>query len=1408
MHPVISKRLRKSGLILLGCVVIIATCAGLILGTNTGRQGLLDTITRLTQAQAFHLKMEGLRLGKTWSLDSLTVSDADGPWLNAEKLSVRPLLAELLRGKISLRHVGIDRLEIERLPESEETSEASEFSGPPSFSIASVDINSIRLAPEVAGREALLSLHGALALDANEPYARLRVARLDRTEDLAELDARLNLRKHTLDLRLDVHEEPQGLLHSALGMNGTQGISLQATGSGPMSDWSLGFASVISDVAQLAGNATLSLDAGPEVELRALITPGPAWNLFTGLPQEKTILEAQGSWHDPVLHIARIDLQSVLGNLDGNATWNFESQTLESVANAQDVNMSWLLPENIKAGPFNASASLHADPKGVRAQGNILLRDMDISGYAVPAAEARLSLDMPANAEGWQVLTQLEAQTPTLPEGLRSWTMNASLGDDGSSFYAKKLHLESDRLGLAANGTLDAPGSLVNMDARLDLREMPAGTTQNLLSATLDTRLEGRLNLATSSMNASLEATAGRIDGLPPELEQLLGSDSRLRASFSLSPQLFSVHEAQLQARTAAQASGEYDLDKDTFQGRLSAAFPEISNAFLRIAQGTTLRASASGSPESFGLNLSAATENISVQGLSLSSADATATVLGLPARPNATLKARAMAEQVPVSLDLRLESAENLLRVAQCALLLPETALRLNGDINPAPLLFTGDADFQSTDLSTLGRILNKDIGGELSLQARLGALKGKQKAILKGQGSSLSAIGARIGAASLSGTLADPGLPGETDIELELKSAGLTDMLADTISARLRAVESGYGFDIKLVQTSSLTDLSARGVLSSDLSGLAVEYLHGTLLRQDLRLESPFALTVSPTGTSWREANLRFGPARLRSQGGISDKSTDISADLTDFDPALLRHLFPDLPSANVNAQLGVKGASSEPDAQLRVQAKDISLKSSSLENLPNLDATADVRLRRNMLEAQASLASKDTLELNALLSSPVQIDLFAPAFPMDTPITGQLTGHTKLMLLPHLLRLDDQTLEGDCVLDFRVSGTWANPNLSGTGQVRDARYENYRSGTIIQDLDMDAKAEGSVLTATLSATDGAAGTAEATGQVDLLTLRHIVDVLFSNFKLLRQDLIQSTAEGGLRLQGSPGGTELRGNITLDPTTIRLPAKTQADLAHIEVQEINVKNPSPHTEGKTGNFLLGFDLRVAIPARLSVQGRGLDSEWSGNLHIGGNQIQPVINGEMNLLRGKFDFLDRTFTLTKGSLALNGETPPNPFLEVLGETRILENLVQVRISGPARDFRVNLSSVPSLPQDELLALILFGRSLRQISPLQAVRLAQAAAEMTGFGASPDFLDSIKSSLGLQEVDVTKDEDDNTAVGVGGYFGGKYYIRTQSSVSGQDRTKVEVQITPKISVETEVGSDSRQGGGVMWKHDY
>lgn len=1403
------KRIRTAVLVLLACLGLAAAGLGLVLGTEKGRQFLLDTLARATAAPDFSLRMEGLRLGAEWTLERMVMGDASGPWFEAEGLSVRPVLADLLKGRLTLLHAGASRLDLMRLPASPESGDEPQAAqGPalPPLRVQALDIDSLRIGPDVAGHEALLALRGSLDLGPDEPGATLRVARLDRIEDVLELDARLRLPAGTMDLRLDLHEGPQGLMHAALGVNGTRGISLRASGQGPLEAWDMTIQSVLSDVASLSGNATLDLGREPGAHLRALVTPGPSWTTFTGLPEAETSVEVRGRWRESVLRISDLTLSGPLGALQGNATWDFDSAVLESEADIRDADLAWLMPEDAVTGPIQASASLRLDSEGLRTQGSIMLRDTVVSGYAAPEAQARFDLDMPAGARSWRARTQIETRLPDLPEGLRSWTANATLGQDGDALALDSLRLESERLGLTANATLD---SLVSAQVRLDVRRLPVLADQPPLSAVVDATLGGRLDAAASSLNASLETHAAGIQGLPAALADLLGQEIRLSADLNLSPRLIRIREAKLRARTTADASADFDLPENTFAARLDATLPQLRLDLLQAPRGATLRASASGRPEAFDLDLSLAAATLAVQDASLDSLTATVSATGLPGRPAATVRADATIGEDPLALDLRVEPVQGGLRFSQTRLQLPGAALSFSADLDPNTLLAAGDAHFQGTDLSALGRILGVDLGGEFSLHARLDAQQGKQRARLTGEGKSISADNLGIGSASLTGVLADPGLPGGTDVQLELRSAVLAGISADRVGARLRSVAEGVGFDIGLAHAPSHTDVTARGRLSPDLARLVVEDLRGTLLRQDLRLQSPLDLTASAGRTAWRETALSFGPATLRARGDISRDRAEIGADLAGFDPALLRPLFPTLPGARVNARLDVSGVPAEPDAHLRMRAEDIRLDGADEDQLPDLDAAVDLRLRQNVLAAQANLASKSGIELDARVSGPMPLNLLAPEFPASAPLSGRLSGQAKLLLLPRLLNLDDQTLDGNCDLDFAIGGTWENPALSGAALVRDARYENFRSGTILERVNMDARADGSTLTLKLDATDGGQGKAEAVGQVDLLTFRHIFDVLFDRFQLLRQDLVQSTAKGGLRLQGDAGGSELRGNMTLDPTRVRLPSKIPADLAQIEVHEINAENPPPAPADRTSDFLLDLDLKVAVPARMTVEGRGLESEWSGNIHVGGNQVRPVISGEMNLLRGKFDFLDRTFDLTKGVVSLGGENPPNPFLEVLGETQILENLIQVRISGPARDFRLSLTSVPALPQDELLAMILFGRSLRQISPLQAVRLAQAAAEMTGLGgATPDFLDSVKSSLGLQEVDVSRDDEDNTAVGIGGYIGGKYYVRTQSSVSGQDRTRVEIQLTPRISVETEVGADSRQGGGVMWKKDY
>ena len=57
-----------------------------------------------------------------------------------------------------------------------------------------------------------------------------------------------------------------------------------------------------------------------------------------------------------------------------------------------------------------------------------------------------------------------------------------------------------------------------------------------------------------------------------------------------------------------------------------------------------------------------------------------------------------------------------------------------------------------------------------------------------------------------------------------------------------------------------------------------------------------------------------------------------------------------------------------------------------------------------------------------------------------------------------------------------------------------------------------------------------------------------------------------------------------------------------------------------------------------------------------------------------------------------------------------------------VAITGPATNPEVAFTSTPQLPQEEVLAQILFGRRLENLSAIQALQLANAVAILAGRG--------------------------------------------------------------------------------------
>lgn len=1410
MRVIKRSALAVGALLILLCLALIG-----ILGTESGRQAVLNLASSATASEDFSLKAHGLALSREVRLDSLQLFDAQGVWLELSQIRLKLRLGQLFLGRVHLEHFGIAHTVLHRLPESKEKPAKTETSVPsiPPVRVTALNLDRIELRQAALGQAAELAVHGGLDLDQDGGQTDLSIVRLDRPQDMLRMAGSFQGVAQQLTLDIQGHEAPDGLLHTVLdlnrlsGGNATQGVTLLLKGQGNLSDWPLTMSLRLADALLLDANATLKLTQDFEGTLHSRLQLGKTLQNMAQLTDPNIDLSAHASWAQDTLHLNHLQMQSSAATLNGNATWSQTQEELQARLKATVGDISALLPADIAPGPAALDATLLGTAQNLRLDAKLAAQKWTINGHRLDSASLNASLSRAADDQ-WNFYTFFTVHAPDLPAHLQTLTGNATGSGNGQTWLLDNLAVESQALSLRARGKLD---SSLNTNATVEMRRLTI-SPDHTLSGRLDASVVGDLDLNASTFLGRIALDARKLSGLPPEVLQLTGADPKLRATLAVAPEQLHIKKLELLGNTHLAANGTFAPKTQAFAGALDAVFPELNAEQLHLASGATLRGQARGDATNLNLDLHASVPMVSTGQTSLTNATATVTVTN-PHQPVCDLRAQALMEGEPTELRLHAVLDEPTVFLQNVTLSLPQNTLALSGKLDMKTQIFQGESRFESANLAPLGRLVGQDMGGKLTLRADFLEEKGQQVIRTQSSGSALSAAGASIETMDLQGRLALPDPLEHMHMELKLGDIRHGETKLDSLEVQAQSQNGGVDVAFGLAQNATQSAIKGKGHVAWGEAQLqaALRSLQGTLLGQKVQLSAPVNIASGSGRTNWTQGILRFGPASLSSSGTITKDTVDITVSLEKMDPALLRLLQPDLPQGDIGAHLTVQGTPQSPNARLEMQAKKIQLTALDQKDLPTLDIAGHVNLSSDRLESALTLrGERGSLATNATFSLPVQATLSSLNIPDNAPLTGNIQGSFELALLPHLLLLDDQILAGTTKMNFLLGGTVSAPALRGSAHLEGGRYENYRTGTRFESISAAATAQDTNIRFNLNATDGGQGMLSAQGSADLRPVSYVCDIRLNTCQVVNMDLARSTIGGNLHIQGNTDGVAVNGTLVPDPTYVYLPHDTSG-VTHIEVEEINIPGERGNAKAEKATPMpVKLNIRVNVPARLFVRGRGLDSEWSGRLNITTDaRSNPVVRGQMNLLRGHFEFLDRMFNLTKGVISLDGENPPNPFLDIQGEVRVMNNLIQVHIDGPAKNFKLALSSVPPLPQDELLSMVLFGRTLRQISPLQAIRIAQAAAALTGVGgAGMGTFDSIKASLGLQEVDVGEDDAGNTAVGVGGYVGGKYYVRTQSSVSGQDRTKIEIQLTPKISVETEIGSDSRQGGGINWSRDY
>ncbi|MEJ2724189.1 MAG: translocation/assembly module TamB domain-containing protein [Deltaproteobacteria bacterium] len=873
-------------------------------------------------------------------------------------------------------------------------------------------------------------------------------------------------------------------------------------------------------------------------------------------------------------------------------------------------------------------------------------------------------------------------------------------------------------------------------------------------------------------------------------------------------------------------AKGAYDLGGKMVNASWTLSVPRLlalSPILKRPIEGSVeMQGTLEGPLSEIRLSVQATADNFFIDRVGFGETTVTLSVRGFPPKSEGRLDLEVRPKDQPIHLRAFYALQGDTLTLS--SILLDGTKAKLNGTatLDVSKMFFEGELKGRNDDLSVLAALFREEIQGSADGTVRFEIGKSDQQVTLQLEGQDLKTPEVEAEHAGVQAHIQNLFKSAKGSASIEIKNARVQEFAL--ASSRLTADGGLNQFSFALTtrgRHKEHFDLEGSGLFASSPRGqtITLNHLKARYGNLPLQLAGPFQILRSRTHFAVEPFTLRAGSGVLDGKGQLQRNAVALELAFRNMSLNAFRYFGFTSVGGTAGGALTLQGSPQHPAGFLRLRVDNLKMDDPQFADFPAGILEIEAQLEHQRIRGEASLQRLTDQPFKATFDVPVNLALrpFAFFLRQEEEMTGHVVGTVDLARIVALLGLDDQKMTGRMDLDLALGGRAKNPEINGKAIVHDGTYENLRSGTILKDMDVEIAASMPQLKIERArATDGEKGIITANGWFDILPSQRFpfkVGLTLEHAKPFRHDRASATAGGQLTLEGSLAKSALKGKLLIESAEFRIPERLPPVMTNLEVVEINrqgeVIKPSQDSRLlKRGVFKL--DLSVLSPGRAFVRGRGLDSEWQGEMKITGTASEPIITGKLGIVRGRFNFLGKQFDLTRGLISFQGETPPSPLLDVRGEARTKDITARIELSGSLQSPEITLSSEPSLPTDEILSRLLFGRSVTQITPLQALQLANAVNRLAG-GRGIDYMGRTREVLKLDQLEIKQSgsKPEDTAVSAGKYVSDTVFLEVEQGL-GPDSGKASVQweMTPNITVETEAGVNAEVGAGVSWKWDY
>jgi translocation and assembly module TamB len=445
-------------------------------------------------------------------------------------------------------------------------------------------------------------------------------------------------------------------------------------------------------------------------------------------------------------------------------------------------------------------------------------------------------------------------------------------------------------------------------------------------------------------------------------------------------------------------------------------------------------------------------------------------------------------------------------------------------------------------------------------------------------------------------------------------------------------------------------------------------------------------------------------------------------------------------------------------------------------------------DMTATPQQIDAALSLKKSGTTSVDVTM----QVKRLADAMLAQAPFTAKLQARTSDANVLPLFFVDLDHVAGTLQADLAVNGTLANPLLRGGIQLQDGELDLYRinlalravtANVDIADNRVDFSGNGKLGSGAVNAKgsmqwqDG-----KGRGQLQLQGTDLLVADLPEYRVVASPDL--KFAVDGNRIDAT--GTVLIPTAHIQPVDLRGAVQRSNDVRIVGMQ--------PTTE--SSGFQVHSDIDIRLGDDVQLNTFGLQGKLTGGVTAITRPNEPARGkGELSVQKGRYQAYGQDLDIEHGRLLFDVSPLDNPGLDILATRTIEEQTVGVYVRGTLRAPRLSFYSDPSLTQSQVVAYLLTGKPVEDMSNSDSVAVGKATDALAVQGGGL-LASQIGRRVGLEEVSVESKGLDDTSLVLGKFLSPKLFVSYGISLTESFNTfKARYTLSERWLLKAEAGEN-------------